>query len=146
MPHALVDMNALDAQQDLLESSLEAVFAAYDEARARNLEQPVVMLVDCEDAIGGKIVRGWLGDEPVDNAIAEHANVDGDAGTTVFAQGFSFAESCREIPVVFPYLESVFRKSAPEDGFLAVAVTHGGAVRAHRPIRRPTLAACGLAS
>ena len=28
-------------------------------------------VVDCEDEIGGQIVRTWLGDEAVDDAIAE---------------------------------------------------------------------------
>ena len=117
----------LDAQQDLLETSLEIVFAAYDEARQRGVEQPVVMLVDCEDEIGSQIVRGWLGDEAVDDAIGEQRESDETEMTTVFAYGFPLAECSREIPQVFPYLEPVFDTPPSTDGFLAISVTSGGA-------------------
>lgn len=119
---------ALDAQQTLLESSLPLAFETYDDAVRRRLAEPVVILLDCEDEIGGEIARGWLGAEAVDDAIAHHAADDpsGDE-TTVFAYAFSLAECRREIPAVFPYLAAGLEGSAGPDGFRAISVTSGGA-------------------
>lgn len=122
------DADALEAQQELLEICLPAVFTAFDEAVERDVERPVVILLDCEDAIGGQIARGWLGDDAVDEAIAEVGTTDLDEeAITVFAFGFSWEECQREIPQVFPYLASVFDEVAVTEGFLAISVTSGGA-------------------
>ena len=111
----------------LLETSLPLVFEAYDDALARKLEEPVVILLDCEDQIGGEIARSWLGEEAVDDAIAHHAASDPTPDeTTVFAVAFPLAECRREIPPVFPYLEPAL-ESAPTAGFLAISVAAGGA-------------------
>jgi hypothetical protein len=120
--------DALEAQQWLLETSLPLVFEAYDDALRRAVEQPVVVLLDCEDQIGGDIARSWLGNETVDDAIlhqADEIDEDGEA-TTVFAVAFSLQECRDEVPAVFPYLEPALAK-APEDGFYAISVTQGGA-------------------
>lgn len=119
--------DALDAQQDLLEAALPAAFAAYDEALQRGVDEPVVMLVDCEDEIGGQIVRSWLGDEAVDEAIDQQADRDEEPIATVFAYGFARVECQSEVPQVFPYLAPVFDQPPPQDGFLAISVTSGGA-------------------
>src|SRR5690349_6556277 len=109
---------ALESQQLLLETSLPLVFETYDDARQRKVKDPVVLLLDCEDELGGQIARGWLGDETVDDAIAHHAAGDpSDEETTVFAVAYSLADCQREIPPVFPYLEPALQ--APESGFLA---------------------------
>lgn len=129
-PESAADLEAaLESQQALLESCLPLVFAEYDEALRRKIHTPVVMLVDCEDAIGGEIARAWLGDEAVEEAIAEeefNRADDDDASTTVFARVVSFAEARRDVPQAFPYLEPVFT-APPEGGFLAISVTAGGA-------------------
>jgi hypothetical protein len=118
---------ALEEQQWLLESSLPLVFEAYDEAVARDVADPVVILLDCEDAMGGEIARSWLGDEAVDDAIAEESQYEeaGDA-TTVFAFAYALAECRSELPPVFPYLAPALEQP-PAGGFLAVSVTSGGA-------------------
>ena len=117
----------LEAQQLLLESSLELAFSAYDEALKAKLRDPVVFLLDCEDAIGGEIARSWLGEEAVADAIADHAGSDDDeAETTVFAHAFPFAKCRTEVPAVFPYLRPAL-EAPPVDGFLAISVTSGGA-------------------
>jgi len=122
----------LDAQQALVETSLALLFETYDDALKRRVKDPVVVLVDCEDELGGEIVRGWLGDEAVDDAIAlEHAGADdGDdpaSDTTVFARAFSWKDCRAEIPRAFPYLAEVFGEPPPSAGFLAIGVTAGGA-------------------
>ncbi|MAT68858.1 MAG: hypothetical protein CMJ58_04985 [Planctomycetaceae bacterium] len=118
---------ALEAQQALLETCLPQVFAEYDDAIRRGVKQPVVVVVDCEDGIGGQIARAWAGDDEVDAAIAEQQQdrTSGDE-TTTLSRAVSFAEAKREIPQVFPYLEPVFA-APPRDGFLAISVTAGGA-------------------
>lgn len=118
----------LEAQQLLLESSLELAFSAYDEALSSKLRDPVVFLLDCEDAIGGEIARSWLGEEAVADAIADHAVADEDeeTETTVFAHAFPFAQCRTEVPAVFPYLRPAL-ETPPVDGFLAISVTSGGA-------------------
>lgn len=122
-----LEEQALEEQQMLLETCLELVFDAYDEAVGRGVVDPVVLLLDCEDAIGGQIARSWLGDETVDDAIAAEAARDPEEGeTTVFAFAYPLSECREEIPPVFPYLAPGLEKP-PMDGFLAVSVTSGGA-------------------
>ncbi|MBX3424384.1 MAG: hypothetical protein KF688_01770 [Pirellulales bacterium] len=118
---------ALESQQALLESCLPLVFAEYDEAIQRNVPTPVVVLVDCEDEIGGEIARAWVGDEAVEAAIAEQEFArESPEETTTFARVVSFAEARREIPEVFPYLAPALA-TPPQEGFLAISVTAGGA-------------------
>lgn len=118
--------DALEAQQILLETSLPLAFDAFDDAISRNVLHPVVLLLDCEDDIGGEIARAWLGDEAVEDAIlAESSERESDDQTTVFAVAFSLAECQQEIPPVFPYLLPAL--VAPAAGFLAISVTAGGA-------------------
>lgn len=113
----------LENQQALLESSLPLVFGAFDEAKSGGVADPVVVLLDCEDPIGSEIARAWLGDA----VVAEVAGSTEAEQTTVFAHGFSWETSRREIPQVFPYLAPVFQQELPRDGLLAVSVTSGGA-------------------
>src|SRR5690349_21451753 len=61
-----------EAQQSLIESSLEQAFAEYDYACAHGLADPVIFLIDCEDEIGSPIARAWEGDDSVDAAILEN--------------------------------------------------------------------------
>lgn len=126
MPDDLDD--ALEAQQWLLETSLPLVFEAYDDALQRQVEDPVVVLLDCEDAIGGEIARSWLGEETVDDAILHQSDdLDEESeATTVFAVAFSLEECRTEVPAVFPYLEPALA-AAPDEGFYAISVTSGGA-------------------
>lgn len=117
---------ALEAQQMLLESSLELAFQTYDAVREK-MRDPVVFLLDCEDAVGGEIARSWLGDDTVDEAIAAQRS-DGDSDkTTIFLCAFPYLKCRSEVPAVFAYLAPVFEGNAPTDGFLAIAVTSGGA-------------------
>jgi hypothetical protein len=126
-PSANLD-EALEAQQTLLETSLPLAFETYDDAVERKVKDPVVLIVDCEDEIGGEIVRGWLGNEAVDDAISNQAASDPSGeSTTVFAYAFSFQECRREIPPVFPYLAPALETPAGPDGFWAIAITSGGA-------------------
>src|SRR5688572_13303887 len=119
---------ALEAQQTLLETSLSLAFETYDDAVSRNVDDPVVLVLDCEDEIGGEIARSWLGDEAVDDAISYQAASDpaGDV-TTVFAYAFSLEECRREVPPVFPYLAPALEAPPAPGGFWAIAVTSGGA-------------------
>jgi len=115
-------------QQSLLESSLPLVFEAYDAALQDGVVCPVVLLLDCEDPIGGEIARAWLGAESVGEAIAERESATQAAEeTTVFAHAFPLEQCREEIPRVFDYLAPVFQEQPPEDGFWAVSVTCGGA-------------------
>ena len=124
---------ALERQQSLLENSLPAVFSAYDEAVRRKVTRPLVFLLDCEDEIGGEVARAWLGAHAVADAIEQRqleSDSDAEQGrdeTTVFAHAFPFDQCRREVPQVFPYLESLFEMPLPSDGILAIVVACGGA-------------------
>ena len=122
------DQSALEEQQELLEESLELVLSVYHSAVRDGLHEPVVILLDCEDSIGGQIARGWLGSTAVDEAIDDQ-RVDDPSGetTTVFARAFPLSECAKEIPAVFPYLAPIFAQALPADGFLAISVASGGA-------------------
>jgi hypothetical protein len=114
----------LEQQQALAESSLPLLFSTYDEARAAGVADPVVLLLDCEDEIGSQIARAWLGNDPVDDALAL---ADEGRDTTVFARPFPW-KACRdEVPKTFPYLAAVFKSPPPQDGFLVISITAGGA-------------------
>lgn len=122
---------ALEQQQDLVESSLELVFQTYDEADTQG--PAVVMLVDCEDEVGSQVARAWLGDEAVDDAIAqrhvdeEAAGQEGEEGTTAFAAAVDWKACRKEIGEMFPYLAEAFNGDAPAEGIMVVSVTAGGA-------------------
>ncbi|MCG8448556.1 MAG: hypothetical protein MI725_03125 [Pirellulales bacterium] len=120
----------LEAQQELLETSLPLVFAAYDAARQAGIGQPVVFLLDCEDEIGREIANNWLGTATVQDAVEQRRLTEDEhpeEQTTVFAHAFPRQECLQEVPEVFPYLAPVFEQDPPQEGFLAIAVTCGGA-------------------
>jgi hypothetical protein len=122
------DSSALDEQQLLLEESLELVISVYNEAIREGVCEPVVMLLDCEDTIGGQIARGWLGSAAVEEAIADQRTEDPSGETTtVFARAFPLSECTKQVPKVFPYLAPIFASALPAEGFLAISVTSGGA-------------------
>ena len=127
---------ALEAQQELLESSLPLVFEAYDIATKAGNSSPVVILLDCEDDVGREIAESWLGAGAVQEAIEQRQLLEEDNAddsddindqTTVFAHAFPIEECRQEVPEVFPYLAPVFSADLPQDGFLVIAVTCGGA-------------------
>ena len=122
--------DVLEAQQELLESSLPVAFEAYDQARNSGMKLPVVFLLDCEDPVGREIVQSWLGAESVQDAVEQRQlsqQDQADSRTTVFTHAFPWLDCRTEVPEVFPYLEPVFDEEYPENGFLAIAVTRGGA-------------------
>lgn len=136
------DAKDMEAKETLIESSLAQVFAEYDYAKKRRMRDPVVFLVDCEDEIGGPMARGWEGDEVVDAAIeesvedadddddsddAEKQVADDERCITALARAFSREDCRREMPQFFPDLMPTFESPYPQDGFLAVVVTAGGA-------------------
>ncbi|MEX2168781.1 MAG: hypothetical protein WD851_05700 [Pirellulales bacterium] len=126
---------ALEEQQALAESSLPLLFEAYDDAADSQVERPVVILLDCEDEIGGEIARAWLGAEEVDEAIRDReASSDSEDSTTVYARAFAWDDCRAEIPEVFPYLAEVFDDDSPENTFLTISVTAGGASALHVPL------------
>ncbi len=114
----------LELQQWLCETSLPLLFETYDEAMEGSEKRPVIVLLDCADEIGGRIARAWLGNEAVDDALA---NWGEDADTAVYAQAIALSEARREIPKMFPYLAPIFDELPDSDGFLAISVTAGGA-------------------
>lgn len=121
----------LEIQQSLVESSLALVFGAYDEAVAAGVARPLVVLLDCEDELGGAIARGWLGDEVVEDAVAAQAAADETHGeadpTTVFARAIAWDEARDDLAAAFPYLAPALAEGPPEDGVFVVGVTAGGA-------------------
>ena len=126
----LNEETALSVQEELLENCLPLVFQAFDSACEAKIRNPVVFLLDCEDPLGGEIAKGWLGEQVVQEAIEDfHSTTheDSQGTTTVFAHAFSWEESQREVPGVFPYLGPVFSEGPPADGFLAITVAAGGA-------------------
>lgn len=113
----------LEQQQLLAESSLDLLFETFDAAVADGVKSPVIILVDCEDEIGSQIARAWLGDEAVDDAVANNRESD----TTVYARAESWKQCQLEVPETFEYLAPVFADGPPADGFLVISITAGGA-------------------
>lgn len=117
----------LEQQQSLAESSLALLFETYDAAVKDKVEQPVVILLDCEDEIGGEIARAWLGDDAVDDAIANNTAENQDSEATVYARSAPWKVCRAEVGQMFEYLAPVFEESPPADGFMVISVTAGGA-------------------
>lgn len=127
----------LDAQQAFVESALEVVFDTYRGAIEEGIAAPIVVLLDCEDELGGQIARGWLGDEAIDDAIAvEHAAADDEAAevTTAFARALPFAEAASELSEAFPYLADSLAEVDPNDGVVILGVSAGGACLLTAPV------------
>ena len=117
------EQDALEQQQVMLESCLDLAFQAYDEALQQGTLDPVVILLDIEDHIGGQIAEGWFGPETMEEVLGESAPGE----TMVCAHAFAWKECQKAVPEVFPFLAPVFEKSCSDDGFLAISVTCGGA-------------------
>jgi hypothetical protein len=121
----------LELQQSLVESALPLVFEAYDEAIEDGVAAPIVVLVDCEDELGGAIARGWLGDDAIDDAIAAQAAADSAPNesdpTTVLARAIAWDEARGELAAAFPYLKPILDGKLPADGVFVVGITAGGA-------------------
>lgn len=125
------DMNA---REELLEGSLDQVQAIYVEALEEGVYFPVVFLVDCEDVLGGKLARDWVGREEVDEAIEANQAASNHALTTTFAQALSFRDCQETVPLMFPYLQGTFQQAPPEGTFIVVVVACGGAATFFAPI------------
>ncbi len=118
----------LELQQELAEANLPTIFAAYEEAKSEGIKQPLILLLDCEDELGGAIARSWLGDEQVDNAIAiENQSNEDESLTTLFALPAEWQDCREELKESFPYLSEFFESDYPEDGLLVLSITAGGA-------------------
>jgi hypothetical protein len=121
----------LEVQQSLVESALPLVFEVYDEALKAGVTAPIVVLVDCEDDLGGEIARGWLGDDAIDDAIAAQAADDDSPHesepTTVFGRAIAWDDACGDLSEAFPYLKPILSGRPPDDGVFVIGVTAGGA-------------------
>ena len=121
--------DVFDEMEALVESSLPLVFSTYDEAIRQRIRGPVILLVDCEDALGREIAEAWVGREAVEDAVltvqAEQPD-DADEVTTVLARPMSLAACRHEVPSVFPYLAEAF-KQPPSGAILVMIVAGGGA-------------------
>ncbi|TWT99169.1 hypothetical protein Pla108_01030 [Botrimarina colliarenosi] len=121
----------LELQQSLVESALPLVFEAYDEAVEAGVAHPMIVLLDCEDELGGEIARGWLGEDAIDDAIAAQAAGDDSPSesdpTTVLARAIGWDDAQSDLADAFPYLKPALDQGPPEDGVFVVGVTAGGA-------------------
>lgn len=117
-------------RETMVESCLDRIFVAYDLGIHEGIVDPVVLLVDCEDSVGGEVARGWEGDDAVDGAIMANADSDSnheDTPTTILIRAVSFVDSQMDIPECFPYLQETFSQDSGADEFYVVAITFGGA-------------------
>ena len=124
------EQDDMEGREALVEFCLVCLFEAYDLACHEEISYPVVFLIDCEDPIGGPIAREWEGDDPVDSAILAHADCGGNdrlTMTTVLTRAASFEDSRKDVSALFPYLAGSFDRLPPDDQFLVVAISFGGA-------------------
>ncbi len=120
----------MDGREALVEGCLARLFSAFDSGCAEGFSDPVVLLVDCEDAIGASIARDWEGNDAVDAAIMANADDAEDQEsfpTTILIRVVFFADGQQELPKLFPYLKDAFSHGPPRNGFYVVAITFGGA-------------------
>jgi hypothetical protein len=117
----------MDAREELLEGSLEQVYTVYEEALEDGVYLPVVFLIDCEDELGGKLARDWVGREEVDEAIESNRAAGKGTLTTTFAQCLSFQDCQDYVPKMFSYLQGSFQQAPPEGTFVAIVIASGGA-------------------
>ena len=122
----------MDGREALVEACLDRLFAAFDSGISEELEDPVVLLVDCEDSVGAPIARGWEGNDAVDAAIMANANdvekkEQNELATTILIRTVSFIDSQQELPKLFSYLQDSFLQGPSVDGFYVVVISFGGA-------------------
>ena len=122
----------MDGREILIESALPQLFGAFDAAVEGGLIDPVVLLIDCEDTIGGPIAREWDGSDAVDAAIMSNA-IDGQTSntdertTTILVKTVSFFDGQQELSRWFPYLSDALSKGPTVDEFYVVVISFGGA-------------------
>ena len=122
----------MDGREALLDSSLPPLFGAFDKSIEEGLINPVLLLIDCEDTIGGPIAREWEGGDAVDAAILSNAMVERDRksdeqATTVLIKTVSFLDGRQELSRWFPYLSEAFTEGPAAEGFYVVVISFGGA-------------------
>ena len=122
----------MDGREALLESSLGSLFDAYDIAVEEAVNEPVLLLIDCEDLIGAPIARKWEGNDAVDAAIMSNAmeNETSDyqeRTTTVLIKIVPLFDSQKEVSQWFPYLADALASGPAVGGFYVVVISFGGA-------------------
>ena len=119
----------MEGRGQFVEDCLGRLVDAYESACREGVSNPIVFLIDCEDAVGATIARAWEGDDAVDSAILANAGDGRDEEekiATVLTRAFAFKESRQEVSSLFPYLTISFEQTPPEGHFMAVVVAYGG--------------------
>ena len=123
----------MDGREALLEASLSKLFDAFDVASSEGVNEPVLILIDCEDMIGAPIARKWEGNDAVDAAIMSNAmgnetsEEHEERATTVLIKTVPLFDSQKELSRWFPYLADTLASGPVVDGFFVLVISFGGA-------------------
>ncbi len=118
-----------------LRAYLKQVRAAFDNAVVKQMPQPIVFLVDCEDDIGGRIARAWCGDAAVDQQIAARKNGQRPGKTTVLVRALPYQTAQEMVQFDFKYLTEIFPEPPTTDEVCVLIVGMGGAASLFVPAK-----------
>ena len=122
----------MDGREALLEASLDNLFDAFDIATSEGVNEPVLILIDCEDVIGAPIARKWEGGDAVDaaimsNAMGNETSEHEERATTVLIKTVPLFDNQQELSQLFPYLADALASGPVVDGFYVLVISFGGA-------------------
>ena len=117
-----------------LKAYWKQVKAAHASGISKSMADPVVFLVDCEDDVGGRLARTWLGGPAVDQQIAARKRGERPGHTVVLARPVPFDEVEVMLRFDFPYLAEVAPERPGEHEICVFVVALGGAASLFMPI------------
>ncbi len=104
---------------ELLEVFADRMYAAYLKAVDKNMEEPVVLLLDLDDPVAESIAVSVQQDNEVENFVK---NVHGIGGVPFVTWHMSAAQAARLLEPLDSNLANVVRHQAPPAGSFTVAV------------------------
>lgn len=122
-----------------LKAYWKQVKAAHNWALTQNMRDPVVFLVDCEDDVGGRLARAWLGAAAVEAQIAARKRGERPGLTVVLARPVPFEEAQTIIQFDFPYLNEIAPEQPGTHEIAVVVVGLGGAASLFIPLDKDSV-------
>jgi hypothetical protein len=121
-----------------LKAYWKQVRAAHANGLSQGMVDPVIWLVDCEDDVGGRIARTWVGGDSLEKQIAARKRGERPGHTTVIVRPIPYDETEFMLRYDFPYLAEVVPERPSKQEICVFVVSLGGAASLFMPIEKQT--------
>jgi len=119
-----------------LKAYWKQVRAAHANGLSQGMVDPVIWLVDCEDDVGGRIARVWVGGPALEKQIAARKRGERPGRTTVIVRPIPYDEVGVMLQFDFPYLAGVGPERPGKEEICVFVVSLGGAASLFMPINK----------